>query len=136
MEAELDNGTFIPPNTTTVESFLNEFVELYGEKRWGLSIYASNTALINNYINPLIGNLVVQDINKRTVDKYIQQRMLLSVFGFFRTSLVDDLPPISLGNTKRISFSPSASIALWSTQFIEQYGDQIMTQLAKKMLGA
>ena len=73
VEAELDNGTFIPPNTTTVESFLNEFVELYGEKRWGLSIYASNTALINNYINPLIGNLVVQDINKRTVDKYIQQ---------------------------------------------------------------
>ena len=73
VEAELDNGTFIPPNTTTVESFLKEFVELYGEKRWGLSIYASNTALINNYINPLIGNLVVQDINKRTVDKFIQQ---------------------------------------------------------------
>ncbi len=43
------------------------------EKKWSLSIYASNTALINNYINPLIGNLVVQDINKRTVDKYIQQ---------------------------------------------------------------
>ena len=73
MEADLDNGTFIPPNTTTVEDFLKEFVELYGEKKWGLSIYASNTALINNYINPLIGNLVVQDINKRTVDKYIQQ---------------------------------------------------------------
>ena len=73
VEAELDNGTFISPNTTTVENFLKEFVELYGEKRWGLSIYASNTALINNYINPLIGNLVVQDINKKTVDKFIQQ---------------------------------------------------------------
>ncbi len=73
VEAELDNGTFIPPNTTTVENFLKEFVELYGEKRWGLSIYASNTALINNYINPLIGSLVVQDINKKTVDKFIQQ---------------------------------------------------------------
>ncbi|EOS49443.1 hypothetical protein C809_01678 [Lachnospiraceae bacterium MD335] len=55
VEAELDNGTFIPPNTTTVEDFLKEFVDLYGEKKWGLSIYASNTALINNYINPLIG---------------------------------------------------------------------------------
>ena len=73
VEADLDNGTFIPPNTTTVEDFLKEFVELYGEKKWGLSIYASNTAMINNYINPLIGNLVVQDVNKRTVDKYIQQ---------------------------------------------------------------
>ena len=71
VEADLDNGTFIPPNTTTVEDLLKEFVELYGEKKWGLSIYASNTAMINNYINPLIGNLVVQDINKRTVDKYI-----------------------------------------------------------------
>ena len=37
------------------------------------------------------------------------------VFGFFRTSLVEDLLPISLGNTKRMSFSPSASMARWST---------------------
>ena len=36
VEAELDNGTFIPPNTTTVEDFLKEFVELYGAVRWDI----------------------------------------------------------------------------------------------------
>lgn len=73
VEAELDNGTFIPPSTMTIEEFLIDFVDLYGTKHWGLSIYASNIGLINNYINPLIGNLIVQDVNRRTVDRFIQQ---------------------------------------------------------------
>ena len=73
VETELDNGTFIPPSTMTIEEFLIDFVDLYGTKHWGLSIYASNLGLINNYINPLIGNLIVQDVNRRTVDRFIQQ---------------------------------------------------------------
>ncbi len=73
VENELDNGTFIPPSTITIEDFLKDFVDLYGTKHWGLSVYASNTGLINNYINPMIGNLVVQDVNRRVVDRFIQQ---------------------------------------------------------------
>lgn len=55
VENEINNGTFIPPSELTVKDFLRDFVELYGTKRWGLSVYASNNGLISNYINPLIG---------------------------------------------------------------------------------
>ena len=35
-------------------------------------MYDSQTALIGNYINPIIGDMKVQDITPRVVDKYIQ----------------------------------------------------------------
>ena len=35
-------------------------------------MYTSSCALINNYVNPIIGKLNVQDVSSRTVDKYIQ----------------------------------------------------------------
>lgn len=73
VENAQNNGTFIAPSVTTVSAFLEDFVELYGKKKWGLSVYGSNTALIRNYINPLIGDLLVQDVNRRTVDKFIMQ---------------------------------------------------------------
>ena len=37
-----------------------------------MSMYYSQTALIANYINPIIGDMEVQDITTRVVDKYIQ----------------------------------------------------------------
>ena len=37
-----------------------------------MSMYDSQTALIANYINPIIGDMEVQDITTRVVDKYIQ----------------------------------------------------------------
>ena len=42
-------------------------------------MYDSQTALIANYINPIIGDMEVQDITTRVVDKYIQtlQKTLL-----------------------------------------------------------
>ena len=73
VENEINNGTFIPPSSTTVRMFLEDFVELYGTKRWGLSAYTANTGLIENYINPLLGDQIVQDVNRRTVDRFIQQ---------------------------------------------------------------
>ena len=73
VENEINNGTFIPPSSTTVRMFLKDFVELYGTKRWGLSAYTANTGLIENYINPLLGDQIVQDVNRRTVDRFIQR---------------------------------------------------------------
>lgn len=73
VETELNNGTYIPPNTVTVRLFLKDFVELYGAKRWGLSAYSSNVSLIENYINPAIGDCFIQDINRRDVDKFVLQ---------------------------------------------------------------
>lgn len=42
-------------------------------KRWGMSAYTANTGLIENYINPLLGDQNIQDVNRKTVDKFILQ---------------------------------------------------------------
>lgn len=73
VEKEMKDGTFVVPDITTVSSLMEDFVELYGKARWGVSRYESCTAHIRNYINPLIGDLHVQDINALVVDKFIMR---------------------------------------------------------------
>ena len=75
-KAEIENqqhtGTFLPPSNQTITEFLYDFVSLYGEMKWGVSMYDSQTALIANYINPIIGDMEVQAVTPRAVDGYIQ----------------------------------------------------------------
>lgn len=71
IEHEIANGTFIAPSTMKVKDFLNEFVEMYGLRKWGLSMYTTNTGLIRNYINPILGDANIQDVDARMVDKFI-----------------------------------------------------------------
>ena len=71
VENEINNGTFVPPNLITVSRFMEDFVEIYGSKRWGLSAHSSNVAMIENYIIPILGDTIIQDINRRAVDKFI-----------------------------------------------------------------
>ena len=71
VEHEIDTGTFIPPTSIKIKDFLVEFVDMYGRRKWGTSMYASNTGLIRNYINPIIGEINVQDMDARMVDKFI-----------------------------------------------------------------
>ena len=97
VENEINNGTFIPPSSVTVRDFLKDFVELYGSRRWGLSAYSGNTGLIENYINPILGDYNVQDINRRVVDGFIQQ--------------LQKTAPVSVNNRKaRTEFLPPCSI--------------------------
>jgi len=72
VENQQFNGTFIPPKNQTVKEFLYDFVCLYGdgEKNWGVSTYDGNTGLIANYINPLIGDVKIQDITPRYADQF------------------------------------------------------------------
>ena len=75
-KAEIENQkttrSFLPPSNQSISEFLLDFVSLYGEKRWGVSMYDSQNSLIANYINPIIGDLKVQEVTPRVVDKYIQ----------------------------------------------------------------
>lgn len=74
-------GTFEPPiraakgvirqeNNITLKEFLEEFVEVYGLKKWGNSYYTTNLSLIRNYINPYIGERYVKSITARDMDAY------------------------------------------------------------------
>ncbi|MFT8889136.1 MAG: hypothetical protein ABF904_09995 [Ethanoligenens sp.] len=51
------SGTYIPPVQQSVTEFLKDFVSTHGEKRWGISMYDGCTALIGNYIDPVIGDM-------------------------------------------------------------------------------
>lgn len=75
-KAEIENqqhtGTFLPPSNQKISDFLYDFVSIYGEKKWGVSMYDSQNSLISNYINPIIGDMEVQAVTPRVVDGYIQ----------------------------------------------------------------
>lgn len=72
VENQQNTGEFVPPNKQKISDFMHDFVMLYGEKRWGVAMYDACGALIANYINPIIGDLEVQSITPKAVDKYIQ----------------------------------------------------------------
>ena len=55
-----------------MNSLFENLISGYGEKKWGVSMYDSQTALIANYINPIIGDMEVQAVTPRAVDSYIQ----------------------------------------------------------------
>ena len=73
MEYTQNKGTFIIPKKTTVKDFLSDFVSLYGERKWGVSAYATNTRLIENYINPAIGDMQMQAVTTIVVDRFYKQ---------------------------------------------------------------
>lgn len=78
-KAEVENGqhgqqsgVFCAPSNQTIEDFMYDFVTMYGESQWGVSTYDGNTGLIANYVNPIIGQLQIQEFNARAANKYIQ----------------------------------------------------------------
>lgn len=75
------NGTFIPPvraakgvvqkqKDATVQELMDEYVRVYGLKKWGNSFYAASMGLIENYINPYIGKRYVSSLTVRDIDAY------------------------------------------------------------------
>ena len=64
IESQKSSNSFLPPTNQNIAEFLSDFVSLYGEKRWGVSMYDSQNSLIANYINPIIGDMKVQDITE------------------------------------------------------------------------
>ena len=81
VENDLNKGTFIPPNDQTVREFMYDFVTMYGEQKWGVSMYDMSTGMIENYINPLIGDLKIQSITTRTTDKFVQALLKTPAVG-------------------------------------------------------
>ena len=66
-------GQFVVPQCKYLKDLLSEYVGLYGKDKWSLSTYDRNNGLITNYINPMIGDTKIADINTRFLEKYYQQ---------------------------------------------------------------
>ena len=57
IEYQQSTGTFIAPTAQTIRELLEEYINIYGINTWALSTYESRRALIDNYINPIIGDI-------------------------------------------------------------------------------
>ncbi len=73
IERRQELGALDVPTCKTVADLLKEYVSLYGTTTWSLSVYSSNTRLIRNYINPVIGKMNLCEISPRILEKYYQK---------------------------------------------------------------
>lgn len=73
IEYRQELGTMVIHQCKTVNELLKEYVSLYGKTTWSMSAYSSNTALIENYISPIIGNMKLSGVTARVLEKYYMQ---------------------------------------------------------------
>lgn len=72
VEYQQDTGDFIVPEARTVAQLLEEYMSIYGVNKWALSTYEARRSIISNYIKPIIGDMKLDEINTRVIDKYYQ----------------------------------------------------------------
>lgn len=70
IEYKMTIGKFEVPKCTTLKELIEEYVKIYGHDKWGVSTYAGNISLINNYILPTIGKVKLSSINTHFMEKY------------------------------------------------------------------
>lgn len=65
-------GSFVVPKCNALNDLLDEYVALYGKTKWALSTYSSNTAVLDNYVRPKIGNMALSKISTRLIERFYQ----------------------------------------------------------------
>lgn len=70
VEYQQNTGIFTIPSAKTVRDLLADYVSIYGLNIWALSTYDSRRGLIDNYINPILGDFKLDAITPRVMDKY------------------------------------------------------------------
>ncbi len=133
VENQQNKGTFIPPATTTVQEFLVDFVEMYGSKRWGLSVYEANTGLIRNYINPILGEYNVQDINRRVVDRFVMElQKTRPVETNNRKARTEFLPPCTIEKICKLLHCAFHQSVRWDMVPKNPFEDALLPKKEKK----
>lgn len=134
VEDQLNKGTFIPPANTTIQEFLQDFVAIYGAKRWGLSAYNANTSLIENYINPILGEYNVQDISRRVVDRFIlelQRTRPVEVNN--RKARTEFLPPCTIEKICKLLHCAFHQAVRWDMVPKNPFEDALLPKKEKKV---
>ncbi len=73
IEYKQDNNTFVRPSIKTISDLMYDFVELYGVNKWALSTFDAKKGLIDNYINPIIGEVKITDVTPHMMDEYYKK---------------------------------------------------------------
>ena len=77
---EIDNPIEFLHNrlvTTTINDLLDEYIQIYGKLKWSFSTYDSRTRLLNNYVRPVLGKVLLAQADKHVMSRY---------FAYLRTS--------------------------------------------------
>lgn len=70
VEYEQESGTFIIPTAKTVNDLLEEYMSIYGVNTWAMSTYESRRNLLAHYVQPIIGEMKLEDVTPRVMDKF------------------------------------------------------------------
>ena len=70
IEADKINNEFIAPQNMTVSELLEKWIDVYKNTHWQHSQYTNVVGIVNNYINPNIGELQIQDIKPFDIENF------------------------------------------------------------------
>lgn len=68
-------GSVVIPQCETMNDLLKEYIAMYGKSNWSLSTYSANVKMIQNYIQPYLGSIKLEDITARVLEKYYQSML-------------------------------------------------------------
>lgn len=123
---------FISPKKLTVSEFLVNFVELYGTKKWGPHTYEANTALIRNYIDPIIGREPVQSIDCLAADRYITRlQKTKSVTVNNRAAKSEFLSPCNIERINKLLKSAFKQAVRWGIVERNPFEDTTLPKVKK-----
>lgn len=73
-------------------TLLDEYVSIYGVNTWALSTYESRQSILANYVRPIIGDMKLEDVSPRVMDKYyrdlLKVKAVSSQYAKARTEFV------------------------------------------------
>lgn len=73
VEYKQGTGSFVVPKCNSLNDLLDEYISLYGKNKWALSTYSSNTAVLENYVRPKLGNMLLSKITTRVIERFYQE---------------------------------------------------------------
>lgn len=86
-------GKFEVQKCATLKELTEEYVQIYGHDKWGVSTYSGNVALINNYILPTIGDTKLAGINTHFMEKYYKDLLKMPAVKSTKNPAVDATVP-------------------------------------------
>lgn len=93
MEYKQSIGKFEVQKCATLKELIEEYVQIYGHDKWGVSTYSGNVALINNYILPTIGDTKLAGINTHFMEKYYKDLLKMPAVKSTKNPAVDATVP-------------------------------------------
>ena len=96
VEKELLDGTFLVPDTMTVEEMLYKWIPIQSTKhKWSPKTYTQSVAMVQNLIVPYIGKRKVQELRTYDIEKsYAHQEFPRIVFHGLRHPYVKHMTKI------------------------------------------